>query len=583
MQIMAVKETPKLPAKSVFVRAIWSRRRHLYVAVLATFVVNLIALATSFFTMQVYDRVIPLGSFSTLAVLCFGVGVALLFDFVLKLARARLLEDAALEIDREVSEFFFKRAQDVRLDERPPSVGTFAAQLRGLEQIRAAMSSATLFAFADLPFALLFIYVVYALGGVIALVLLVSFPVAMVLALFLAKLIREDTKKVQISGFKKNGLLVEALDAAEVVKSNRGESYFLGKWIDLIEKLHAHERPVKNLQAIASSFGGTIQQFAYVALIAWGAMEVYANNITMGALIACSILAGRVNGPLIAQAPQLVLSLTNAKIALGMLDQMMALPVENSDVDEPLVPEKLDGKFELSNVSFTYKGARVPIQVPGLSISPGERVAILGGVGSGKSTLLRLLCGIYTPQEGSVLIDNLDTRHIESDCLHRHVDYLPQDVRLVNGTLKDNLLMGVDDVTDDDLAAAARKTGLDAIIAQHPMGFELPISEGGRGLSGGQRALAGLTRLILREPKIWVMDEPTSHLDDNAENRVLSLLQSELKSNDTLIFVTHKPKLINLADRIVVLANGKIVADQSKSEFLEKLNKNKPKTVSVVN
>lgn len=574
-------DTDTSPATRIFVRAILARRKSLYVAVLATFTVNLIALATSFFTMQVYDRVIPLGSFSTLAVLAFGVLVALAFDFILKIARARLLEDASLEIDKEVSEFFFTRAQSVRLDERPPSVGTFAAQLRGLEQIRAAMSSATLFAFADLPFAILFIYIVYLLGGIIALVMVVSFPVAMVIAFVLAGMIREDTKKVQVSGFKKNGLLVESLDAAEVVKANRGQSLFLDRWLGLIDDLHVHERPVRNLQAVAASFGGTIQQIAYIALISWGAVEVYNNNITMGALIACSILAGRINGPLIAQAPQLVLSLTNAKIALGMLDNIMALPTENADIAEPLCPENISGKFELDHVVFAYKGSRVPVSIEKLSISAGEKVAVIGGIGSGKSTLLRLMSGLYCPQEGTVLIDNLDARQIDSDCLQMHIDYLPQDVRLVNGTLKENLLMGLGAVSDDELAQAARKTGLDAIVAQHPLGFELPISEGGKGLSGGQRAIAGLTRLIIRKPRVWLLDEPTSHLDDATENRVISLLQGEVGPEDTLIFVTHKPKMLNLADRIIVMAGGKIVSDKSKEQIIEIERKNKTNTIAV--
>lgn len=578
---MKIEDDVRPSAQSVFISAIYGRRRHLYVAILATVAINLIALATSFFTMQVYDRVIPLGSFSTLAVLAFGVVVALAFDFILKVARAKLLEEASLDIDKEVSEFFFIKAEAVRLDERPPSVGTFAAQLRGLEQIRASMSAATLFALADLPFALFFIYVVYALGGKIALVLVISFPFALLVAFILARMIQEDTKKIQVSGFKKNGLLVEAMDSAEVIKANQGQSFFLKRWLGLIDYLHLHEKPVRNLQSICASAGATIQQIAYVSLIGWGAVEVYENNITMGALIACSILAGRINGPLIQQAPQLVLSITNSKIALGMLDGILSLPAENAGIAEPLKPQKLSGKFDLSSVVFAYKGARVPIAIESLSIAPGEKVAIVGGVGSGKSTLLRLISGLYTPQEGSVLIDNLDARHIDAECLQGHIDYLPQDLRLVNGTLKDNLLMGLDEVSDDELTDAARKTGLDKIVAQHPMGFELPISEGGRGLSGGQRALAGLTRLVLCKPSIWIMDEPTSHLDEDTENKVLALLQSEVQADHTMLLVTHKPKLLQLATRVIVMAGGKIVSDQSKEQLIQAIQKKRPATVAV--
>lgn len=556
----------------VFLSAIFARKKALIIAMIATITINLIALGTSLYTMQVYDRVIPRGSFATLWTLTVGVGVALFFDFVLKMIRSRLLEAEAAKIDSEVSEFFLARAVDVRLDARPPSVGTMAAQLKGLEQIRSTMSSATIFAMADLPFAFLFIFIVAQLGGIIAVVTLISFLLAIGIAFFLAYLIRQDTQKVQVSGNKKNGLLVEALDAAETIKANSGHWYLLARWNALISDLHKHELPVKDLQALASSTFGTIQQSAYIALIAWGSFEVYNNNITMGALIACSILAGRINGSLIGQLPSMVLGWTYSKISLGMLDSIMQLPGDRPEGTDPLRPSHLKGSVKIQNVQFVHQGARSGLNVPTLEIKPGERVGVIGGIGSGKSTLLRLIAGLYAPTEGRVLLNGLESSLIAGDILRDHIGYLPQDYRLVNGTLRDNLLLGLADPGTDAIMAAAEATGLSQLIAGHSMGLDLPIGEGGRGLSGGQRGLTGLTRLMLMRPSMWLLDEPTANLDVDTEARFLKSLQNQIRGDDTLILVTHKIQLLNLVQRVLVLANGQIVLDGPTKEVVARLS-----------
>lgn len=565
-------QKPFSRAIDVFLEAIAKRKRVLVLAVLATVVVNLIALATSIFSMQVYDRVIPRGSFSTLWVLSVGAIVAIGFDFILRVVRARLLEQEAIKIDSEVSEYFFARATDVRLDARPPSIGTMAAQLRGLEQIRSTMSSATIFALADLPFALFFILIVAQLGGIIALVMVVSFPISLAIALVLGRLIREDTKKVQISGNRKNGMLVEALDAAETVKANRGGWFFLSRWNRLIEELHEHEMPVKDLQSISGSIFSTIQQLVYIATIAWGAVQVYNQHMSMGALIACSILAGRINGPLIGQLPSMVIGWSYTRISLDMLDGIMKLPTDLSLGNAVLRPSRLNGSVSLQGVQFLHPGAKIGLDIPSLEIRPGERIAIIGGIGSGKSTLLRLMSGLYAPAEGRILVGGLDASTIAEDLIRREIGYLPQDYRLVNGTLRDNLLLGIADPGDDALMQAAATTGLDALIANHPMGVDLPISEGGRGLSGGQRVLAGLTRLQLCQPSIMLLDEPTSNLDGQAEARVLQAIHQKLRPQDTLVLVTHKMQLLNLVQRVLVMANGKIVLDGPTKDVIARLS-----------
>ena len=558
-------------AFDVFKTAVFRRKQTIFYAILATIVVNTIALVTSFFSMQVYDRVVPRGAFSTLFVLGLGTIVALLFDFALRVIRANMLEHDAMRIDTEVSEFFFSRANEIRLDARPPSIGTTAAQLRGLEQVRTMLSSSTLFAFADLPFAIIFILVIAQLGGVISIVLAIAFPLAIGAALIFGRLIRDNTMKAQISGNKKNGLLVEALDAAETVKSNRGHWYLLSRWSALLDELHESEMPVKRLQALASTIFGTMQQISYVCLIGWGAIEVFENKMSMGALIACSILASRVNGPLVGQLPSLLVQWSYSRSSLQMLDTLLGLPVDRAPDLELLRPNRLAGSLSVNNVVFVYPGAKSGIAINKLDIKAGERIGIIGGIGSGKSTMLKVLSGLYAPAQGQVMIDKLDMAQVAEDVLRQNIGYLPQDYRLVNASLRENLLLGLSDPGDEAIMEIAQKTGLANVINAHPRGLDLPISEGGRGMSGGQRVLTGLTRLLLAEPRLLLLDEPTSNLDVETEVQVLRAIHERIAADTTLLLVTHKLQLLGLTQRLLVVANGQIVMDGPTKEVLARL------------
>ena len=563
-------------ALHVFVRAIAQRRHYLVLAGLATVIINLLALMTSLYSMQVYDRVVPRGAFATLWVLTFGVAVALGFDTVLRIIRARLLEEESMEIDRDVSEYFYSRAMDVRLDARPPSIGTMAANLRGLENVRAMLSSSTLFLFADLPFALLFIFMIYVLGGDIALVPLISFPVSLGLALVFGHLIREDAKRAYISGNRKNGLLVETLDAAETIKANRGHWFMLARWNTLLAELHRSELPMKNIQALSGTVFGTLQQMSYIGMIAWGAVEVFHHNMTMGGLIACSILSGRVNGPLVGQLPGIMVQWSFSRSSLEMLDGILAMPVERPEGIEQLRPSHVAGQVVFKDVVFAYPGARVALAVPALRIAPGERVGVIGGIGSGKSTLMRLMAGLYPPAQGMVTLDHLDLAHVAEDVLRRNVAYLAQDYRLINGTLRENLILGLSDPGDAAIMEMATRTGLVKLINAHPKGLDLPISEGGRGLSGGQRVLTGLTRQLLSEARLWLLDEPTANLDSESEARVLGVVQAKLTSASTMVLVTHKLQLLALTERVIVMADGQIVLDGPRDQVLARIGVGKP-------
>jgi ATP-binding cassette subfamily C protein LapB len=466
------------------------------------------------------------------------------------------------------------------MDARPPSVGTFAAQLRGMEQVRSIMSSGSLFLVADLPFALLFIVFIFYIGGPVAYVPLVSLPVALLLALILARMIRKGTDRAQVSGNRKNGLLVESLDSAETVKAARGGWFMLGRWNRLVREVHHYEDPVKRASAVAQSVFAILQQASFIAIMAVGAYEVGEGKMTAGALLACSIIGGRVNGPLIAQLPNLIVQWGYAKSSLNALDAILKLPIERTSSDNALRPQALSGPLLLDGVRFTYPGARETLEVPNLAIPDGQRIAIVGGIGSGKTTLLRVLSGLFLPQSGAIKLGGLDMSQIADDILRQHIGYLAQDYRLINGTLRDNLLLGVGSTDDEDVIAASTKTGLDNTISSHPLGLDLPIQEGGRGLSGGQRTLVGLTRLLLVNPQIWVLDEPTSNLDANSENQFMTLLAKELTNDRTLVVVTHKLQLLNHFQRVIVMNKGRIAMDGPRDEVLKRLQPPATKTAS---
>ena len=548
-------------ALSIFRRSLFRRKEVFISAVIATVVVNVIALATSLYSMQVYDRVIPRSGFATLWVLTVGILFALVLDFGLRTTRALMIEREAAKIDAEVSEYFFARAQAIRLDARPPGVGTMAGQLRGWEQVRSLLSSGFIFLLTDLPFAIFFIVVISWLGGVIALVPLAFLPIALLFGLIFARLIRADTAKAQLSGNRKNGLLVESLDSAETVKANGGSGFMLERWIRQLDEIQLHEDPVKRWSSIATSVFSLLQQVAYVLLVAWGAVRVAQGELTMGALIACTILAGRINGPLVAQLPGFLVQWGYARSSLKSLDDMLALPLDQPAGATSLRPDRVEPSVRLDNVRFTYAGSRSGIEIPALQIGAGERVAIIGGVGSGKSTLLRLMSGMFAPGAGEVTLGGLDIAQIAPEILRRDVGYVPQDMRMLNGTLRENLLLGLGDRSDAAIMAVIDELGLAPMIASHPRGLDLPIAEGGRGLSGGQRTLAHLARTFLADPDLLLLDEPTANLDEAAEARVLEGLKKRAGPGKTLILVTHRMRLLSLSDRVIVLQNGRVALD----------------------
>ena len=520
--------------------------------------------------MQVYDRVVPTQGFSTLWVLTVGVLMAIVLELVMRQVRNRLVENACKAIDEELSGVFFGHALAIRMDQRPRTVGTFAAQIRHFEMVRNFMTSSTLFIFADAPFALMFVVVIGMLAGPVALVPLVFIPISILAGIaFRSKLAKLTELHMQESN-RKNGLLIEAIDGIESVKAAGAEWKMLDRWRALTHLLGRDELAIKNITNFSTNLTQTLQQLSYVGLMAAGVYAINQGSLTVGGLIACTIISGRALSP-IAQITGLMVQWQQSQTALRGLDAIMAMQPDSQPGERRMVPEQCMGNLKVQQLSFGYSAEAPALSLDNLSISKGERVAVLGAVGSGKTSLIKALSGLYKPAEGRVFLDNVDMSNLAPEFVREHIGYLPQDVRLFQGTLRENLALGLPSPTDEQIMLAARMTGLDKLLGTHPKGLGIEISEGGRGLSGGQRQLVGLTRLVLAQPRIMLLDEPTASMDPQLEEQVAERVFGTRPNDTTLVVVTHKPAMLRYFSRIIILDKGKVIADGPRDEILRRL------------
>lgn len=557
-----------------FTRAIFKHRRIFFEAMVGTFVVNMIGLATAMYSMTVYDRVIPNSGFDTLWVLTVGVLIAVILELVLKQVRATMVDRACKAIDIELSDHFFTRALNIRMDARPRAIGTFAAQVRMFESVRAFMTSTTLFVLADIPFAVLFVGVIALIAGPVALVPLLLLPVSVLTGLLFMKPIERMTNANVMESNLKNGLLIESIDGVETIKALAAEKSFRGRWHALTLKMADNELDLKSLSGLSTNLTSVIQQLSYVGMIAVGVYGIASGSLTMGGLIACSIISGRALGPF-AQIAGLLVQWQHSKAALKGLDGIMRSPIDGEVEDgRAISPETCKLELRLQEVHFAYEPQHEAIEVPALTVRAGDRIAVIGAIGSGKSTLLKLLSGLYRPSQGRVFLDGVDCAHLSPVYLRRNIHYLPQDARLFNGSLRENLIIGMQDPGDEAILTAARATGLDRVIAAHPKGLNLYISEGGLGLSGGQRQLVTLTRLLMSKRGILLLDEPTSSIDGPLEEQVTASVIGAVAPGDVLVMVTHKNNLLRQVNRIILMDRGKIAMDGPRDAVLAKLMQN---------
>lgn len=546
-------------------------RYELVEACVASAFIGFLALATSLFSMQVYDRVIPTRSEYTLVILSVGVFLSILVELAMKYARSHIMDYIIVGLDSRLSREIFNRLLQLRVDQIPASVGSLAGQMRGYEQVRGFYTASTLFTLIDIPLALVFLVVIMLVASPwVAVVPFVFGVLALFIGLSIRQKIMAQAKEGAALSNMKTGLLVEAVEGIETIKAGSGGWKFLSRWIGVNGQTIDSDLKMRGATESVGYLSATVQQISYAGLVVAGSILVMQGHMTMGALIASSILSGRILAPIMA-IPGLLVQHAHAQAALEGLEKLYQLKTDHHGTDRPLVPSAIKGNYALSDIKFSYGDNPPAFVAAKLEIQPQERIAILGPIGAGKSTLLRLLSGLYHPQEGKVLLDNLDLAHINRQVVSQYVGYLQQDHRLFQGTLRENLLIGLPDPGDDALLDVMQRTGMDRFVASHPKGLDRPIMEGGKGLSGGQKQLVAFTRLILCSPAVMLLDEPTATMDDEQERRCLGVLAQEANAGKTMVIVTHKPSVLPLVTRIIVVAGSGIVLDGPRDAVLQQL------------
>ncbi len=556
----------------------WRHFRHtgrkLSEIALASVTSNVLALGGILFSMQVYDRVIPAQSFPTLWVLFFGVLLAAAFEFFIRLARTHVSDIMGKHIDLKVSSLFFARALAIKNDARPKSTGSFISQLREIDQVRELLTSTTVGAAMDIPFVLLFLAIMALVGGPLVIIPLIAIPLIVIPGLLvqwpMAKLAKEGMRESAI----RNAVLVESIEGVEDIKALQAEPYFQRQW----EHTHSVGANIGMKQRVwgarLSGWASTVQQITYAGMLVYGTFLVLDGAITTGTLVACSLLSSRTIAPLM-QLTMVFSRWQHAKMAMTGLNDLLKKPLDKEADKKMAHCPVLAGHYQVQQVQYSYdveKGDQA-LQLGELEIKPGERVAILGKTGAGKSTLLKLLSGQAQASKGKIIIDGVDMAHIDPVDVRRQVGYLSQDSRLFFGTLRQNLMLGHPHATEAELIQALRISGAIGMIQQDAASLDRLINEGGRGLSGGQRQMVLLSRLIVRNPQIVLLDEPTASMDEQLESWVIRQLHQWLTGR-TLVLVTHRPALLNLVDRIVVMENGKVVADGPRDSLLQQAARN---------
>lgn len=541
-------------------------------AIAASLVINLIALAAPLFVMNVYDRVVPNQATATLWVLAAGICGAYLFDLLLKGLRSLCLDLAGKKTDLIISATLFERIVGMAMKFRPARVGSYAQNIHEFQGMRDFLTSLTLTSLIDLPFTLIILLVIALLGGHLVWIPIVAFPLALGIGHLLQKPLTATLERTMALGAERQSSLIETLAGLDAVKVNNAESERQYQWEQTIGTLSRLELRVKILSGLAMNITLLIQQLAGVAMICFGVYMIIDGNLSMGGLVACYMLSGRALGPL-AQLSGLLTRYQQAKVTMVSVDQMMELPQERNFDERPLSRQVLQGAMEFRNVDFTYPNQQtLALKHINLVVRPGEKIGIIGRSGSGKSSLAKLLVGLYQPDDGSLLVDGVDIRQIDVSELRHNIGYVPQDIQLLAGTLRDNLVCGARYVDDEMVLQAAELAGVHEFARLHPQGYELQVGERGQNLSGGQRQNVALARALLLNPPILLLDEPTSAMDNTGEERLKQRLQAVIEKK-TVILVTHRASLLSLVDRLLVIDRGQILADGPKAAVMEALKK----------
>lgn len=540
----------------------------------AAFLINMFALAMPIFTMNVYDRIVPNRSLETLWVMVLGVILVITADFILRTMRGYFLDWASHRMDTKLTSRIMEQVLGIRLELRPTSVGSFAANLRSFETVRDFITSATITTLIDIPFAMIFIVVMAWISWAMIIPVMAGAVVMLIYALSVQTKMHELSETMYRAGAIRNATLIESLIGLETVKALGIEGHMQRKWEKSANYLTEVSGKLKLLAASINNGASGIQQVVTVLLVLLGVNLVINGELTMGGLIACTMLSSRALAP-ISQAAALMTQYHNATTSLTSLDEIMNRPIERPIDSNFLSRQAFAGDIEFRDVSFNYPGTDVnAIKNVSFRIKAGEHIAILGRVGSGKTTLHKLILGLYQPTSGAILIDGIDSRQIDPAELRRSVGYVQQETNLFYGSMRENITISAAHADDALILSAARIGGIDEFINMHPKGFDMLVGERGETLSGGQRQGVGIARAVITNPSIILLDEPTSAMDHSGEELVKKRLM-EMSVGKTLLVITHRSSLFDLVDRIIVIDGGKIVADGAKDQVIEALRTGK--------
>lgn len=543
--------------------------------VLAALFINIIALASPLFTMNVYDRVLPNKAMSTLWVLALGITLAYLFDFLLKTARAQLIDYAGRKADMRLSQLLFEKVLNTTMAARPMSTGEYANRVTQYEFVREFFTSNTIAVVIDSAFVVIFLFVIFLIGGWLVVIPAVAFVLAIIVGLVAQSRIGKCMTTAANEASRRQSLLVETISTIETLKSLRAEASMLRRWQELSKNSSRTSEKIKHISADAVNIMAFIQQCVTTCIVVAGSYQFAAGNMPMGAIIATVMLASRAGAPL----NQITMTLTRfrqATMSLRILDKIMEQP-EDLPATVGFVNRQVSrGAFAFENVSFQYPGSDFPVlNQLSFSVKAGEKIGIIGRIGSGKTTIGRLLDGLFLPTEGRLVIDGVDIRQYHMAEVRAAIAVAGQSSDLFSGTVKENLLLGRADATDEEILNVCRTTGVDLFVANHPRGFDMPVGERGSNLSNGQKQALTIARLLLTRPKIVFLDEPSGAMDLASERHLISRLRSSFDAETTVLIATHRHSMLELVDRLIVVDRGRVIADGPKAAVIEAMQRNR--------
>jgi len=542
---------------------------------LASLLINLFVLASPLFTMNVYDRVVPNNAIETLWVFAIGVSIIYIIDTFLKFTRTYLLESAAKKSDIIMSSIIFEKVLDLKMENHPASVGSFASNLKDFDSIRSFLTNATMTAIIDLPFAAIFLAVIWYIGGAIVIVPIITMFLILSYAFFIKKPLKESIESTHEASAKKSSILIETLNNIETLKTLGTLNQVQWKWEESTGEIAGKSLKSRILSASIPTITQLFIQLNTVMIIVYGVYLIQEFELSMGGLIAIVILTSRTLAPM-GQVAALLTNYEDTKTSYQTLNEIISQPSERPNGKKFVERPDFNGHIEFVDVTFTYPGTDIPaLKNVSFVINSGEQVAIIGRIGSGKSTIEKLILGLYEPSSGQILIDGIDIKQIDPADLRKNIGYVSQDIMLFRGTVKDNIIYRATHASDSAMIRAAQISGTSEFIKKHPKGYEMPIGERGQGLSGGQRQSIGIARAFLLEAPIMLMDEPSNAMDQMTEAKLLENMAKSLKGKTSLL-VTQKMTLLSIVDRIIVINEGRVFIDAPKDEALIQLQgKNK--------